>query len=160
MPVFIIDDELATFLMGGNSIVVATRNAALAPHATRACGLRVLEHDRVVVLLPRATSTQAIANLQQNAEIAVCVCWPGNFRTVQLKGRSLGVADCSAEDVLLSEEQLRGFGATVALYGNSRAQARNLWLFETWRVEVRVTSAYSQTPGPRAGARLGVAHDG
>jgi hypothetical protein len=154
MTSVVISKELASYLAGGNSMVVATRSAALEPHATRACGLWVLEQDRVAVLLPRATSAQAIANLEQNGEIAVCVSWPKNFRTFQLKGRCLGVAESSPDDVLRSEQQLQGFGDAVAQFGYRRAQARNLWLFDSWRVEVQVTSVYAQTPGPGAGARM------
>lgn len=155
----VIDDELAAFLAGGNSIVVATRNAALEPHATRACGLRVLGRERIAVLLPRATSAPAIANLKDNGDIAVCVSAPRTFRTFQLKGRHLGVTEGSPEDLLLSERQLREFGDAILQFGMSRAKARNLWLFESWCVDVQVTSVYAQTPGPGAGARMEVAND-
>ena len=153
----VIDDELAAFLAGGNSILVATRNAALEPHAMRACGLRVLGRDRIAVLLPRATSAQAILNLQDNGDIAVVVSAPGTNRTFQLKGRRLGVTEGSPEDLLLSERQLREFGDVVLQFGVGRAKARNLWLFESWCVEVHVTSVYAQTPGPGAGARMEIA---
>jgi hypothetical protein len=150
----VIDDDLAAFLAGGNSILVATRNAALEPHATRGCGLRVLERDRIAVLLPRATSSRAILNLEDNGDIAVCVSAPLTFHTVQLKGRHLGVTEGSPEDLLLSERQLREFGDAILQFGMTRAKARNLWLFESWCVEVHVLSAYAQTPGPGAGARM------
>jgi hypothetical protein len=155
---FAISDEMAAFLEQGNSMLVATRNAALEPHATRACGVRVLGADRIAVLLPRATAAQTRANLQENGDVAVCVGSPTDFRTVQLKGRCLGVTDCSPEDLLLSEQQLRGFADAVAPLGVGRAQARNLWLFDCWCIEVHVTSAYTQTPGPGAGARIEVAN--
>jgi hypothetical protein len=152
---FVIDRDLASFLERGNSMVVATRNAALEPHATRICGLRVLGSDRVAVLVPRATSAQTIADLRQNGEIAICVSWPRNFHSVQLKGRCVRIAESAPDDLLASEQQLHSFADAIAQFGFGRAQARNLWLFDTWRVEVEVTSAYAQTPGPGAGARLG-----
>jgi hypothetical protein len=151
---FTIDEGLAAFLTGGNSFVVATRDAALHPHATRACGLRVTGPDRIAVLLPRATSAGAVANLESNGSIAVCVSFPRDFRTCQVKGRCIEIAEATPEDLVTSEQQLRGFGEAVAPFGHSRAQARNLWLFECWRVELRVTAAYAQTPGPGAGRPL------
>jgi hypothetical protein len=154
MSGFTIDEELAGFLIGGNSVVVATRDAALHPHATRACGLRVTGPDRIVVLLPRATSARAIANIESTGAIAVCVSFPRDFRTCQLKGRCVGIAEATSEDLLISEQQLRAFSQAVAPFGHSRAQARNLWLFESWRVELQVTAAFAQTPGPGAGRRL------
>lgn len=48
--------SLEELLAQGVSIVVATRDASLVPHVTRASGLRVEEPDRLLVLLPRASS--------------------------------------------------------------------------------------------------------
>lgn len=137
-------------------MVMGTRNAALEPFATRVCGLRVLSPDRVVVLAPRATSAQAIANLNQNGEVSVCASWPRNFRTLQIKGQSLQIADGTPEDREVCERQLQDFCDAVVQFGITRAQSRNLWLFDVWRVEIQVTSIFEQTPGPGAGRRLGV----
>jgi len=148
----LLDRELATFVQGGHSVLVATRSPALEPHATRACGIRVLPRDRVHVLLPRATSARCIEVLRDNGTIAVSIASPRDYRTVQLKGRSLEIADATVEDVVLMEEQLREFGDGVAQFRVSRKQVRNLWLFDDWRVTVQVTAAFAQTPGPGAGA--------
>src|SRR5512139_603637 len=118
MPGFSIDDQLAAFLTRGNSIVVATRNAALQPHATRGCGIWVTAPDRVAVLLPRATSSESLTNLRDNGDVAICVSSPFDFDTVQLKGRYLGAADASPDDVLLSERQLRAFGDAAGRFGH------------------------------------------
>jgi hypothetical protein len=155
-----IDDDIASFLEVGHSIVIATRNAALDPSATRACGVRVTGRDRVVVLVPKATSAQTLSNLRDNGDIAVCVSSPSNFRTYQLKGRARRVAECTPEDLVFCEEQLRGFGDAIAQYGNSRKLARNLWMFDNVRVEVEVSSIFAQTPGPDAGAAVEAPGDG
>src|SRR5690606_38964829 len=116
--------------------------------------LSVLGPAHIAVLLPVATSQQAIANLEINGNIAVCVSSPTDFRTVQLKGRSLHITECSNEDVILSEQQRSKFAAAILKIGVSRQKARNLWLFDSWRVEVEVRTVYAQTPGPGAGAPL------
>src|SRR5690348_13212940 len=100
----LLDGELATFVQVGHSVLVATRSPALEPHATRACGVRVLPGDRIHVLLPRATSARCIEDLRDNGAIAVSISSPRDYRTVQLKGRSLEIADASVEDVVLMEE--------------------------------------------------------
>jgi hypothetical protein len=151
---FSIDAELATFLTSGVSVVVATRSAALQPHATRACGIRVAAPDRVSVLLPYASSAQAIANLRDNGEIAVCASSPRDYRTVQLKGRQVEARASTTEDLLISQEQLRAFAAVCAELGISRQKIRNVWLFDSLCVEIQVTSVYRQTPGPGAGAAI------
>ena len=151
---FRIDDELAELLAHGNSMVVATRSAALEPHATRACGLSVLGPQRIAVLLPVATSERAVANLRDNGSIAVCISSPRTYRTVQLKGRARSIGEAADDDLVASERLLAGFQEAIADQGFSRQQVRNLWQFESWRVEIEVTSAYAQTPGPGAGARM------
>jgi hypothetical protein len=150
----LIDEATASFLMRGNSIVIATRSAALDPNVTRACAIRLLSPDRIAVLVPRPTGTQTIANLRHNGEAAVCLSSPLDYRTVQLKGRSVAIDDASTDDILLAEEQLRSFSEAVARFRMTRQQARNLWLFDSWRVEIAITAAYAQTPGPGAGGRL------
>lgn len=154
MTDFAIDDVLKAFLANGNSMIVATRNSTLEPHATRAAGLRVLGKQRIVVFLPKATSAQHVADLEANGQIAVAVGNPGTFKTVQLKGRSVRMSDASADDISVCEQQQQKFAQLVAVFGFSRAQARNLWLFDCWCVEVEVTSAYEQTPGPGTGFEI------
>jgi hypothetical protein len=150
----VIGQRMTAFLEQGNSLVIATRNAALEPCATRACALRVLDRDRVALLLPRATSARAVANLEHNGEIAICASYPRDFRTIQLKGRCLGITPGTAEDVLAAEQQLHLFTEACAPFGNTRVETRNLWLFDGWRAEIRVTALYAQSPGPGAGARM------
>jgi hypothetical protein len=152
MPV--IDDQIAAFINEGVSMVVATRDAERVPFATRACGVHVLGGDRLAVLLPHATSARAIANVKDNGEISLCVSSPVDFRTYQLKGRFVSVAEGTRDDVLMAEQQLRVFAGNISRFGNTYAQARALWLFDSWRVEMQVSTAFLQTPGPGAGARL------
>ncbi len=156
----LIDDDLAAFLVGGNSILVATRNAALSPAATRACGFRVVSPDRCLVLLPRATSARVLNDIEDNRAIAISVSSPRDFRTVQLKGRACSIVEASAEDLLASEEQLRAFADCIAQFGHSRQKARNLWLFDSLAVTAEITQVFVQTPGPGAGAPLGATRGG
>src|SRR5262245_44491064 len=121
---FLFGDELAKFITSGNSVVAATRSAALEPCATRVCGLRIVGNDRIDILLPRGTGARAIANLADNGEIAVSVSSPIDYRTVQMKGHYLGSREGSAEDLLLSQERLRAFSANCATLGMSREKIR------------------------------------
>jgi len=152
--VTVLTDEIAAFIAGPQGIMVATRSPSLEPNATRACGLVVAGADRIAVLLPRATAAQSIANLEDNHAIAVVVSSPIDYRTVQLKGRSLGIREASADDLLVGEQLLRDFGAACERFGITRQRVRNLWLFDLWRIEVLVTAVYGQTPGPGAGGPL------
>ncbi len=159
MSGFAIGETMATFLTSGNSIVVATRDAALRPHAVRACGIEVIAPDRIAVFVPKATGAVSVANLRAVGDVAVCVCAASDFRAVQLKGRHVRTVEAGAEDILASEQQLVAFSEAVARFGHTRAQVRNLWSFDTWRVEIQVTSGFGQTPGPGAGDRMESADD-
>ena len=150
----LIGSELEEFLTGGQSVIVATRDAALTPRAVRACGLRVLPGDRLQLLLPRATAERSLEDLRDCGDVAVVVASPRTYRSVQLKGRFLSVADASPEDVIASQEHLRAFSEAVVGHGMTRQHARNMWMFDCWRVEVQVTSVFVQTPGPGAGRKL------
>ncbi len=151
--------ELAAFLTQGNSTIVATRNAAREPHVTRACGLRLLDAERLVILLPRPTSGPSLANVRNNGELALNVSSPRNFRGVQLKGRCLAIGEPTALDRAAAEEQFAAFAEAIRGFGNSRAKARNLWLFDCTAVELEVHSAFTQTPGPGAGEPLKVSDE-
>jgi hypothetical protein len=146
--------EIGDFLRQGNSLAVATRDAALAPNITRACGLHVAARERVVVQLPKSTSAQAMANLAENGTVAIAVSSLRNFRTLQLKGRSVGVTEMSPSDLEVCEAQLRDVAAAALPNGFSRQQVRNLWQFDNWCVEVMVSAVFHQTPGPGAGRVL------
>jgi hypothetical protein len=154
---FRIDDTLAAFLELGNSVVVATRNKALDPHAVRACGVEVLGPTRVAVLVPTATGARVRADLEETGDIAIAICSPRDYRTVQLKGRCVAVTGAGPADIARSEDQLRGFAEAILPFGHTRQLARNAWLFDVWRVEVQVTAGYDQTPGLGAGSPLGAA---
>ncbi len=154
------EDELRALIDLGVSILVATRSAHLEPHATRATGLRLLGGDRIEVLLPRATSSRSIAHLEDNGEIAVLIATPRTFAAMQLKGRATGFTATTPEHLELSEAQLRAFADALAPMGQTRKQARNAWSFDAIVVSVDVTSAFAQTPGPGAGARVGGTRDG
>jgi hypothetical protein len=154
---FVIDDELAAFLESGNGMMVATRSAALHPHAVRACGVRALDRSRIAVLVPKATGGPVRSDLENNGDVAVTVCSPHDYRTIQLKGTCVVVDEASPDDVRWSHEQLRRFAAAIAPFGHTRQQARNMWLFDLWRLEIVVSAAFLQTPGPGAGATLEVA---
>ena len=154
MATCLISPEFAAFLEGGQAVVVATRDASLSPSATRAGGVRVSSDTEVAVFLPKPTSERALRDLRDNGHLAVTVSSPVTLRTFQIKGRMSEIAEATAEDVLWIEEQLRLFWGNVSAFRIGRAQVRNLWMFDCWRVRMRMESLFLQTPGPRAGSRL------
>src|SRR5689334_15286039 len=81
----LITPELARFLEGPNSIIVATQDGRLMPDCTRALVLRC-EGDGVVLWLPAAIAARTEANLAVDPRIAVAAELPSAHVTRQLKG--------------------------------------------------------------------------
>jgi hypothetical protein len=146
-----IDKDLEHFIHGGVSTILASRDAALAPHMTRACGVRVIDETHVCVLLPHATSAAVFADLAVHADVALSVSSPASFHAIQLKGRCVGITEPTPEDLANAEQQFLEFSENVSRFTNRRVQARNLWLFESRAVVIEVTAIFSGVPGPNVG---------
>jgi hypothetical protein len=73
---------------------------------------------------------------------------------VQLKGSRLLDRPCSAEELVMSQQQLQAFSAICGQLGIARQNVRNIWMFESRYVEIQVSSIFRQTPGPGAGTPI------
>jgi hypothetical protein len=154
MGSFEIDAKLKAFLEGGNSIVVATRDAQLRTTLTRATGLFVSDATHVWLILPVVTSVVAIENLKANREIAFSACHPPTYQTVLISGRCTDIQPLDEASWDATRRWLKSFTETNLDYGLTPAQIRNLWLEEALRVCVRIGRGHLQTPGPGAGGPL------
>lgn len=156
-----ISEALVAFLEGGRSLTVASRDAALRPSLAKAVAATVAE-DRgsITVLLPRSQSQQLLQDVAACGQIAAVFSQPGSHHTVQLKGSDAHEIVASAEDWMQLERQRSQLVAELAAFGYPVAM---LEAFLDCRADdlaaVRFTplAAYNQTPGPRAGERLGAA---
>lgn len=82
-----LDEEIAAFIQGGVSIVVAGRNDALVGDVIRGCGCRVsADRRRVTVLVDPARSEALLDDITSNRMIAVVFSRPSTHRSIQLKG--------------------------------------------------------------------------
>lgn len=149
-----IDDALKEFLESGVSIIVATRDAQLRPEAVRATGLQVADRTHVRLVIPAATGARTFENLEANGEVAFVASDPATYRTVQLKGRSAGVAPLDDAGRADSRRWLDAFTEATLRFGLRPTQIRNLWLEDARQVRVEITAAFHQTPGPGAGRPL------
>lgn len=147
--------ELLEYLEGGLDILVATRDANLAPECTMGMGVKAHRDRRTLTIyVPRVGGEATLRNLADNGEIAATFCRPIDHRCVQLKGRAVAVREPGPED---RETQQRHRGAMVeqfALVGVPRALTRRFRWWPSVAVELEVTQAFIQTPGPGAGRPL------
>jgi hypothetical protein len=145
---------LAGLLETGVAIMVATRDADLRAHVTRAWGGHLDgETGRLVLALTEYPGSSVIANLESNGQIAITLARPLNYQSMQLKGVVESISDCSGEQLGRVRAHITRFVEEGALVGSPRVIER---LAGSEFVQVRVVTdrSFEQTPGPCAGAEL------
>ncbi|MPZ98656.1 MAG: hypothetical protein GEU80_04805 [Dehalococcoidia bacterium] len=152
---YVINDELKTFIESGVAVVIGTADDEGRPHMAYAWGPRVHE-DRVQVSLfiDAARSATPLRDLDANGRIAVTLADPVSYRSVQLKGRAAGHGEPVAGERAWVERHRDAFMASTALVGDAPSTIRNLWMEDVIRVDFEVEQAFNQTPGPGAGVPL------
>jgi hypothetical protein len=150
-----LSEELAEFVEGGLSMLVGTRDAALRPKVERAVGAFVgPDRESLTVYLNKVLATTAIANLNENGCIALTVSRPYDHRSLQLKGKVIGLRDATEEDRVRQERWLTGFVEHLYIVGLPRSIIRTLKVFPSVAVSMRIEDMFEQTPGPGAGRRF------
>jgi hypothetical protein len=148
--------EVVDFIESGVSILVGTRDARLRPACSRAMGAKVdAAHDRVTIHLPQSSSARTLANLRDNAQIAVTFSRPLTHRSLQLKGVCTEVRAGTEADRSAQEQYRAAYVEQLQLVGVPRALSTRLSFWPSVAVEITVRDLFVQTPGPGAGRRLG-----
>ncbi len=147
-----IDEALTAFLERGCAMIVGTVSADGAPHAQRAWGATVVDPTTVRLLIDERDG-QVREHLDAGGRIAVTAADVRTLRSVQLKGRVVGVEQPSAADLercdghndeLLDDIERTDFFPRVV----SARMIPPAYVVATMVVE----EVYDQTPGPGAGA--------
>jgi hypothetical protein len=157
--VLLLDEAHAAFIQSGVSVAAASRNAHNVPTLARAIACRVAsDRRRVTIFLPRLQSSALLADVAANRFIAVVFSQPSTHRTIQLKSVDAvltplapGDAERIAEhaELVIADIKRLGFGDALlrAFFGYTDA--------EISAIAFTPSAAFTQTPGPGAGARLG-----
>ena len=153
---YLIDDELKSFLESGVVTAVATVSAAGRPHHAPAWGPRVVEGNRAVdIFLEDPRAETPLADLDETGRMAIVFAEPVTYRSVQLKGLKVEVAPATEAERSWIESHRERCLATLALIGDPAPVLRNLWIDSSHtRVRIAVEQAFDQTPGPNAGVPL------
>jgi len=146
--------ELPRILEGLSAIAVGTRDAALGPACVQAVGVTADASGRVTVFIPEATGERTFANLAANGAVAVVMEKILTHRTVQVKGRCVGLRPASEDEREIVERCMGAFFDDVVSAGAPRRvlTRKNRWPCRA--VTLEVAEVYEQTPGPRAGLPL------
>lgn len=150
-----ISPELQSFLESGVSLLIGTRDARMLPACMRAFGARVEPGGReLTVFLPDATSGTTLANLRDNARIAVAFSRVQDHYSLQLKGRAAELRPAAAAESVLVQRYCAAFAESLAFVGMPPATTLRMAHWPSHAVRVAVESLFAQTPGPGAGDPL------
>jgi len=155
----VLDADHAAFIQGGVSVVVSARDTGNVPRLARAIGCRVAEdRRRVTVYLSALQAAPVLAAIRAERAIAVAFNLPSTHRAYQLKGTDASVVPLGSEDVERARRCIDAFCADIAHLGFTEAYGRALLWFDAAAlagVAFTPAAAFVQTPGPRAGERIG-----
>jgi hypothetical protein len=148
----LIPEELSELIASGVDVYVATRDAELEPESMLAMGIRLhRERSALTVYLPEALAAPTTKNLEANAEIAVTLIRPSDFKSVQLKGKSTSIRPSTETDREFQAIFRAALIEQMETVGVPRCATRRLVWWPSLAVEVAVHEAFTQTPGPSAG---------
>lgn len=157
-PTLLLDNARIAMVAKGVSAIVASRGADMRPSIMRAVGSHIsTDGQEVTVYLRRSQSAQLLQDIAETGEIAVVFSEPSTHRTLQLKARAATQRPAHADDLPVLQAYLRSMEQEVGKVGYGPhyvAAMLTAPLEDVVAVTFTPTSAFDQTPGPRAGAAL------
>jgi hypothetical protein len=152
-----IDAEMAAFVRGPVSAFLGTADAMGTPDATRVVGLAPIGGDRLRVLISERAIT-ARRNARPGAKIAVIVTNITSYRSIQWKGTvESGEETRSPGDAALIDHHVRAFRDASSVVGLDPDDVWRMFPRDAVPLVVAVEATFDQTPGARAGIRIGPA---
>jgi hypothetical protein len=134
---------------------VGTRNAAMQPHAVRGWGARVAPDGRTVdVFVDKPAAADIVADVRDNARIAVFFVDVTTLHALQLKGRCVDVGEPEPDDWAWVDKHRAAFTEACEVILFPDYVARQLWSMQVVRLRFVVEEFFDQTPGPGAGKAL------
>jgi hypothetical protein len=151
---------LLAMMARGVSVIVASRDQAMRPSLMRAVGSRIGAGQEITVFLARRQSRQVIQDIAATGHLAVVFSEPATHRTVQVKSSRARIRNAAPEDRATLENYLRSMEHEIGRIGIPVQLTRAMLAHEledVVAISFVAEQAFDQTPGPRAGARLGSA---
>ena len=153
-------EEHAAFVGGAVSVIAASRDERNVPSIGRATGCAVATDRRTVtVFIPQSQAPHLVADLRACGQVAVVFTQPSTNRSLQLKGTDARLRPLTPDEAGGIARYVEAFGREIRPLGHSMDEARTIFRCvdgDLVAVEFTPTSAFVQTPGPGAGAAIGV----
>ncbi len=155
----LLSEANAAFIQRFTSMNVAGRDAQNRPALARGLGIRVSPDRRTfTVFLSITHSSQVLKCLHENGDIAVVVTRPRTHETLQFKGRVREIVPLSDEDRAEMTAYQDSLAEELGSFGCRREFTCQLLAGSEHAVAVvfEPVEMFDQTPGPKAGRKLGV----
>ena len=155
-----LDSDNAAFILTGVSISLASCGPDRLPSMSRGLGCKLIDGGRQVsIFLRRSQSEALLENIcSSGGRVANVFSLPSSNRTLQLKGSNARIVPFVAEDIPVIDGHIADFVLEVVPLGMSEAVVRAILAYQPddlVSVVYSPSAAFSQTPGPKAGAPLG-----
>jgi hypothetical protein len=151
--------EWIAMVAGGVSTIASACDAALRPSLMRAVGSTISADGRLVtIFLARRQSRQLLQNLAATGRIAVVFSQPSTYRTLQVKADRVDVRPMVEADRPLLDRYLAAMEKELVEVGVLPHFTRAMLSYtvdDVVAIAFAPTEAFDQTPGSRAGARIG-----
>lgn len=154
----LLSEANAAFIQRFTSMNVAGRDAQNRPALARGLGIRVSPDRRMLtIFLSETHSSQVLKCLRENGAIAVAVTRPKTHETLQFKGRVREIRPLTDEDRQEMAAYQDSFAEELEGLGYRRDFTRQLLAGSGNGLAVvfEPTVMFDQTPGPKAGTKLG-----
>ena len=152
--------ENLTFIQQGISITAASRDVRLVPSLSRVLSCRVdADGQRLRLALVRSQGLILLRDIAATGAIAAVFSQPSTHRSLQIKGLDACEVAVDAADQDSVRDSQQAFAAEIALLGFDAAFSTRFYHVapdDLAVVTFTPAQVFQQTPGPNAGAPLGV----
>jgi hypothetical protein len=144
------------YLHSGCALLVCTVGADGRPRGSRAWGLTVVDAEAGRVrLLVEADDHITVANIRGGGAVAITATSVVTFRSMQLKGRGLGIEQPTPEDFAKRDQYTQDFLSDVHTVNRYPMEMMERWARRHIVASlIEVDASYDQTPGPSAGVAI------
>ncbi|MBZ9790883.1 hypothetical protein K9B32_12215 [Rhizobium sp. 3T7] len=148
------DKNLAAFIESPVMQIIGTSGLSLKPEIGRGAGAWCDDLKTVHVVVSAWQWPQTVANLRDNAQVAVTFARPTDYVSYQIKGMAT-VREAVAAEIERSSRYMVAIVSTLMRLG-LMPEMITPWLSkrEAMLVSIEPSSIFVQTPGPTAGTRI------
>lgn len=156
----LLSPDWIAMVAGGVSTIVSACDAALRPTLMRCVGSTIsADGTWVTVFLARRQSRQLLQNLAATGRIAVVFSQPSTHRTLQVKASQVDMQPMVEADRPVLDRYLAAMERELITVGVTPPFTRAMLTYaldDVVAIRFQPAEAFDQTPGSRAGARIGV----